>query len=172
MKSFEPFVARDKQFPPAKTAVVWSAALCKMEDHGQIVGGLVDGPLGFDNAISDWSVIMQELTLCKNIREIIQQKALQEHLTCIKRIYIEMGQLLAVEPAALIFSFEDLAEGTIAENAQLEIISVAAKAKCESCGKTVNMNQYYDSCSECGSYALTITQGEELCVKSMEIVNV
>ena len=29
-----------------------AAALCKMADRGQITGGLLDGPLGFDNAIS------------------------------------------------------------------------------------------------------------------------
>ena len=28
-----------------------AAALCKMADRGQITGGLVDGPLAFDNAI-------------------------------------------------------------------------------------------------------------------------
>jgi phosphate acetyltransferase/phosphate butyryltransferase len=30
-----------------------AAALCKMADRGQITGGLVDGPLGFDNAVSE-----------------------------------------------------------------------------------------------------------------------
>jgi phosphotransacetylase len=29
-----------------------AAALCKMAERGQIVGGILDGPLGFDNAIS------------------------------------------------------------------------------------------------------------------------
>jgi phosphotransacetylase len=29
-----------------------AAALCKMADRGQITGGVLDGPLGFDNAIS------------------------------------------------------------------------------------------------------------------------
>ena len=29
-----------------------AAALCKMAERGQIVGGLLDGPLAFDNAIS------------------------------------------------------------------------------------------------------------------------
>jgi phosphate acetyltransferase/phosphate butyryltransferase len=29
-----------------------AAALCKMADRGQIVGGILDGPLGFDNAVS------------------------------------------------------------------------------------------------------------------------
>ena len=29
-----------------------AAALCKMADRGQITGGVIDGPLAFDNAIS------------------------------------------------------------------------------------------------------------------------
>jgi len=30
-----------------------AAALCKMADRGQITGGVLDGPLGFDNAVSE-----------------------------------------------------------------------------------------------------------------------
>jgi phosphate acetyltransferase len=33
-------------------STIEAAALCKMADRGQITGGLVDGPLAFDNAIS------------------------------------------------------------------------------------------------------------------------
>lgn len=36
---------------PALPSTVDAAALCKMAERGQIVGGLVDGPLGFDNAV-------------------------------------------------------------------------------------------------------------------------
>jgi phosphate butyryltransferase len=34
-------------------STIEAAALCKMADRGQIVGGLLDGPLAFDNAISE-----------------------------------------------------------------------------------------------------------------------
>lgn len=37
---------------PKITSTVEAAALCKMADRGQITGGLIDGPLAFDNAIS------------------------------------------------------------------------------------------------------------------------
>jgi phosphate acetyltransferase len=37
---------------PAMIATVDAAALAKMADRGQIVGGIVDGPLAFDNALS------------------------------------------------------------------------------------------------------------------------
>ena len=33
-------------------ATIDAAALCKMAERGQITGGILDGPLGFDNAIS------------------------------------------------------------------------------------------------------------------------
>lgn len=37
---------------PAIPGTLDAAALCKMADRGQITGGLVDGPLAFDNAVS------------------------------------------------------------------------------------------------------------------------
>src|SRR5262249_59071422 len=33
-------------------STIEAAALCKMADRGQITGGILDGPLAFDNAIS------------------------------------------------------------------------------------------------------------------------
>lgn len=38
---------------PAIRSSVEAGALCKMADRGQITGGLVDGPLAFDNAVSE-----------------------------------------------------------------------------------------------------------------------
>ncbi len=37
---------------PKISSTIEAAALCKMADRGQITGGLLDGPLAFDNAIS------------------------------------------------------------------------------------------------------------------------
>jgi phosphate acetyltransferase len=37
---------------PEMESTVEAAALCKMADRGQITGGILDGPLAFDNAIS------------------------------------------------------------------------------------------------------------------------
>ena len=41
---------------PKMQATLDAAALCKMADRGQITGGLLDGPLAFDNAISPEAV--------------------------------------------------------------------------------------------------------------------
>jgi phosphotransacetylase len=46
-------------------STVEAAALCKMADRGQITGGLLDGPLAFDNAIS------KEAAAAKNIVSVV-----------------------------------------------------------------------------------------------------
>jgi phosphotransacetylase len=37
---------------PKIESTLHAAALCKMADRGQITGGILDGPLAFDNAVS------------------------------------------------------------------------------------------------------------------------
>jgi phosphate acetyltransferase len=44
---------------PKMPATLEAAALCKMADRGQIKGGLLDGPLAFDNAVSPEAVAIK-----------------------------------------------------------------------------------------------------------------
>ena len=46
---------------PDMMATIDAAALAKMADRGQIVGGLVDGPLAFDSAISKTAAAMKQI---------------------------------------------------------------------------------------------------------------
>jgi phosphate acetyltransferase len=50
---------------PAMQATLDAAALCKMAERGQITGGLLDGPLAFDNAVS------QEAAATKGIVSVV-----------------------------------------------------------------------------------------------------
>jgi len=47
---------------PKITSTVEAAAMCKMLDRGQINGGILDGPLAFDNAISRAAADAKQLT--------------------------------------------------------------------------------------------------------------
>lgn len=112
---------------------------------------------------------MHELWLCNNILEIINQHVAGKLFKRIKKIYLEIGELAAVEKSALFFSFNVIAQGTIAKDAVLEIITIPGKARCDACQKMVKVSQYADSCPHCASFSLNILQGEELRVKSLEI---
>lgn len=47
---------------PNIPSTIDAAALCKMADRGQITGGVLDGPLAFDNAISMHAANMKHIT--------------------------------------------------------------------------------------------------------------
>lgn len=47
---------------PAIPSTIDAAALCKMADRGQITGGILDGPMAFDNAISAEAAKIKHMT--------------------------------------------------------------------------------------------------------------
>jgi len=69
---------------PRMRATLDAAALCKMADRGQITGGLVDGPLGFDNAVSLLSA-----------REANLKSAVAGHADILVAPDLESGNMLA-----------------------------------------------------------------------------
>ncbi len=112
---------------------------------------------------------MHELSLCQTILNIINDHVSGKNYNCVKKISLNIGQLVAVDPAALRFGFDVVAKGTLAEKALLDIIEVEGKATCDICQKTVKLKRYYDACPTCGNFSLTITQGEELRVQFIEV---
>ena len=46
---------------PKVPSTIEAAALCKMADRGQIVGGILDGPLALDNAINEEAAIIKHI---------------------------------------------------------------------------------------------------------------
>ncbi|AHE68027.1 hydrogenase maturation nickel metallochaperone HypA [Legionella oakridgensis] len=112
---------------------------------------------------------MHELSLCKNILEIIKQHVSGREGGRVKKICLEIGALTAVDHAALRFGFEVVSQGSMAEQAVLDIIEVQGMAICDSCQQRITIQNYYDSCTRCGHWQLTVMAGEELRVKYMEM---
>lgn len=112
---------------------------------------------------------MHELTLCRTIIEIVKQEANRRTIQRIHKIYLEIGQLMAVEKSALVFCFNVVAKNTIAENARLEIVEIVAKAHCHDCNQITELSQRFSSCQYCRGFNYTLLTGEELKIKAMEV---
>jgi phosphate acetyltransferase len=67
-------------------ATIDAAALCKMAERGQIIGGILDGPLAFDNAIDNQAA---------EIKKIVSAVAGQADILVVPSI--EAGNMLAKE---------------------------------------------------------------------------
>ncbi len=52
---------------------------------------------------------------------------------------------------------------------KLEIIEIPGQALCNQCNQDILITAYHAACPHCGSYALQITQGNEMRIKELEV---
>jgi hydrogenase nickel incorporation protein HypA/HybF len=109
---------------------------------------------------------MHELSVTQNIVDIVDKAAKGRRVT---RVTLEIGKLSGVMADAVAFCFDVVAQGTAVEGASLEIHEIDGLARCESCGLEFGAETLFDPCP-CGSTRWKRIRGEELTVKSMEMV--
>ncbi len=108
---------------------------------------------------------MHELAIAQSITEIACRHAEGRRIS---KVELKVGQLRQVVPSALAFSFQLVAEGTLAEGAELAIESVPVAARCRPCGAESQLESFPFQCRRCASFDLEIITGEELEVESIE----
>lgn len=113
---------------------------------------------------------MHELSLCEGMIELLQEQAKANHFNQIKRIQLEVGRLSCVEPEALLFSFDVVAKGSIAENAILDIDEISGQGWCDQCTSEITIEQRFDPCPLCDHYPLEIRQGDKMRIKYVEVI--
>ena len=109
------------------------------------------------------------MSLCESMLQIIQEQARTRGYSKVLRIRLEIGALAGVEPGALRFGFEVVRRGTLAGEAELDIIAIPGKAWCLICCETVNIMERFDACPKCGGVQLQTTAGHEMRIKDLEV---
>jgi hydrogenase nickel incorporation protein HypA/HybF len=112
---------------------------------------------------------MHEMSLCKDVLHILDQLAQAQRFTRVRTVYLEIGVFACVEPDAMRFGFEAVAQGTLAEGARLEVIQVPGKALCMACNQLVPVRARFDTCSSCGGDLLSPNGGNQLSIKELEV---
>ncbi len=111
---------------------------------------------------------MHEMTIAVNIVDIAVQTAQAANAKKINKITVEVGALSGVVPESLEFCFGEACKGTMAEQAELELIRIPASAHCTSCGFTFETDQFLNICPKCGREVLA-SGGQELQVKRINV---
>ena len=86
----------------------------------------------------------------------------------ITTIRVSIGDLTEVVEDALHFAFQALRAGTSASDATLEVTMVTPRSLCSDCGLEYDHDRFQMVCPGCGSLAVTLLQGRELQVDSIE----
>jgi hydrogenase nickel incorporation protein HypA/HybF len=113
---------------------------------------------------------MHEMSLAEGVLTVIQDAARAQGFKKVRTVWLEIGQLAAVERESLRFSFDVVTRGSLADGAALEIVDVPGAAWCMKCSEPVAVAERGEPCPRCGSYQLQVTAGTEMRVKELEVV--
>ena len=112
---------------------------------------------------------MHELSIAENIIEISEGHARAQKSRHIRTIKLRLGEFTTIVGEALQFSFEIARQGTLAENATLEIETVPMVARCGACGAIGKpFRELCLICPDCAA-PLEVISGDEIQIEYIEI---
>ena len=112
---------------------------------------------------------MHEVSLMEQTLTIALANAQSQKATKIHRLKMRIGAMSGVVPEALEFAFEVVTQGTIAENATLEIETVPVVCYCLQCYKNFTPPDLFYQCPYCGDFRNKIITGKEIELTSLEV---
>jgi len=108
---------------------------------------------------------MHELGLCSSIVDAIERRAGDRSVAHVR---VRVGRLHHVHPEAFDQSFTVAAFGTVAEDADAELVLLPVRARCEDCGSEWECDEAPQACPACASVAVVLVGGDELVLESIE----
>jgi len=112
---------------------------------------------------------MHELSIAMNILDIVEKTAQTNGATVVKDIYVDVGALAGVMIPSLEFGLEVAKRNTRARLAAIHIREIEGRGRCPTCGATFPMGFYIEPCPRCEDSYLSMTSGNELRVREIEV---
>jgi len=88
------------------------------------------------------------MALCQGVVDLVEDAARRESFTRVTSITLEVGALGHVEPEAMLFCFDAVSRGTIAEGTRLMIKRIAGRGWCLDCDRTVPLAERFGACPQ------------------------
>lgn len=120
---------------------------------------------------------MHEISIAGAIMDAVLDAARKNDAKKVNEVFIEIGELTALNPEQLKFIFETISAGTVAENAEYEIKTIKPLISCKKCSYNGAI-EFFEKlhfflpvikCPKCGDADVDIIAGRECCVKKIKI---
>lgn len=112
---------------------------------------------------------MHELSIAQSVLEAVQAEAARHPGSKPVKVSLRIGELAAVDPDALQFSFEALTHESDLEGLQLDIEFCPRRHRCLDCGTEFNVEDFDFRCSKCQSTRNECISGDQLDMKYLEL---
>ncbi len=120
---------------------------------------------------------MHEISIAGAIIDAVLDAARKNEAKKVEEVFIEIGELTALNPEQLKFIFETITAGTIAEGARYNIEVIKPLINCKKCEYNGPI-EFFEKlhfflpvikCPKCGETEIDIIAGRDCCVKKIKI---
>jgi len=113
---------------------------------------------------------MHEVSIADSLLDISVRECRDKGFTKIGSIKVCIGKASGVMPEALLFAFDAMKAGTLAEGASLIIEEVPVSGHCNTCNTAFTVSEKYVlCCPHCSSESFTVDSGRELNIVELEV---
>jgi len=110
---------------------------------------------------------MHELGIVYEVIKIVDSFVIENQLTEVEKIVLEVGQLSQAIPRFIEECYPAAVDGTPYEETALEIIQLPAIGQCKSCGQDYNIIEHRKVCPSCGQDDFELLTGQEFNIKEV-----
>ena len=120
---------------------------------------------------------MHEISIAGAIIDSVLDAAKKNNAKKVTEVYLEIGELTALNPDQLTFIFKTITKGTVAQGACFNIITIKPSIRCKKCSYKGDI-KYFErlhffipiiKCPLCDETDVDIIAGRECCVKKIKI---
>jgi hydrogenase nickel incorporation protein HypA/HybF len=114
---------------------------------------------------------MHEMSLARDLLRTIETSLGHDRVR-VSRVDVAIGCAAGVVSESLQLAFTLVATGTRAEGAEFSIILVPARSRCTSCGILFEFDSLIGTCPTCGRMGGDLRSGNEMVLRSIEVLDV
>jgi hydrogenase nickel incorporation protein HypA/HybF len=111
-------------------------------------------------------VRVHELGLCEGVLAAVERRAAGRRVT---RVRVRVGAQHRVVESAFDQSFALVSQGTVAEGAAVDLVTVPVRVRCLDCGHEAEATDALAACPACGALDLETEGGDELILEAIHL---
>jgi hydrogenase nickel incorporation protein HypA/HybF len=112
---------------------------------------------------------MHEYSIIEALLDQCEKEAKKAGTNKILNITVKVGKLSGIEPALLQSAFEFFSEDSFSKGAKLNLLKQNVEIECKKCGYKGDLHQLDFICPKCESESISVIDGEDLILMSLEM---
>lgn len=112
---------------------------------------------------------MHEYSIVQSLIESCEEHVKENYAKKVTKVVVKIGVLSGVEPHLLEEAFNMFKENSVCNDAEFVMIIQKVKIFCNSCEFEQELEKNEFVCPNCGSYELSVLDGEDMYLMSLEM---